>query len=72
MACACMAASGVGSQIFIDDVTHDGRSTINNGLNNCEMEEVWNYQSLELLELPRVWPYNWPSNQLSNWARRAF
>ena len=26
MAWACMAASGVGSLIFIDDVTHDGSS----------------------------------------------
>ena len=29
MAWACMAASGVGSLIFIDDVTHDGSSRIN-------------------------------------------
>ena len=29
MAWACMAASGVGSLIFIDDVTHDGSSRMN-------------------------------------------
>ena len=29
MSWACMAASGVGSLICIDDVTHDGRSRMN-------------------------------------------
>ena len=29
VAWACMAASGVGSLIFIDDVTHDGSSRMN-------------------------------------------
>ena len=29
MAWACMAASGVGSQIFFDDLTHDGSSRMN-------------------------------------------
>ena len=29
MAWACMAASGTGSLVFIDDVTHDGSSRMN-------------------------------------------
>lgn len=29
MAWACMATSGTGSLVFIDDVTHDGSSRIN-------------------------------------------
>ena len=33
MAWACMAASGVGSLIFIDDVTHGGSSGMNSEVN---------------------------------------
>ena len=35
MAWACMSASGTGSLIFIDDVTHDGISKMNLDLKHC-------------------------------------
>ena len=42
MAWACMAASGVGSLIFIDDVTHDSSSRMNSEVNkNILSANIW-------------------------------
>ena len=41
MAWACMAASGVGSLILIDDVTHDGSSWMNSEVHKNIPTEKW-------------------------------